>query len=270
MERRKKSRTVGQQGLEHDDGHNEISAPQPIEGLGPAGQILSLSGGGGSSLLSREPEPRFSGGAPPPGGASDSTLLGPDPSPGDGNFKNFIDSQSSAQTSPLLLEGSVGTETGQIERGVLSCGRPPDFLPPEQIAHCAIDDPESNAPVHQTVKGLDPNDPSFCPAAEQTQTSLEEEANDPFAEFRAWRRMVASYALKIRTEGLPALVDELLGRLRDGETQSPVTREEVVSSLTRTITGGTAPKKRVEGQKRTHPYKGRTNHAARRHTMYAR
>jgi hypothetical protein len=126
---------------------------------------------------------------------------------------------------------------------------------------------------HHTVKGLDPNDPSLSPAAEQAQTSFEEEANDPFAEFRAWRRMVASYALKIRTEGLPALVDDLLGRLRDGETQSPVTREEVeevVSSLTRTITGGTAPKKRVEGQKRTHPYKGRTNHAARRHTMYAR
>jgi hypothetical protein len=83
---------------------------------------------------------------------------------------------------------------------------------------------------------------------------------------------VASYALEIRIGVLPASVDNLLRRLRDGDTQSPVTREEVeevVSSLTRTITGGTAPKKRVEGGSRKRTYKSSSNHAARKRTMYA-
>jgi hypothetical protein len=73
--------------------------------------------------------------------------------------------------------------------------------------------------------------------------------------------------------GSPGQVDDLLGRLGDGDTQSPITREEVEemgSSLTRTLKGGTAPKKRVEGKKKKGTYKGRTNRAVRKRTMYAR
>jgi hypothetical protein len=69
---------------------------------------------------------------------------------------------------------------------------------------------------------------------------------------------------------LPAEADDLR-RLRDRGTQSAVMREveDVVLSLTRTILGGTAPKKRVEGRtKRT--YKSRNNHKARKRIMYAR
>jgi hypothetical protein len=84
---------------------------------------------------------------------------------------------------------------------------------------------------------------------------------------------VFSYALEIRTGVFPAQVDDLLGRLRYWDTQSPVTSEEVeevVSSLTRTLTGGTAPKMSIEGKKKKRTYKGRTNRAARKRTMYAR
>jgi hypothetical protein len=78
--------------------------------------------------------------------------------------------------------------------------------------------------------------------------------------------------LKIKTGVLRAQLDDLVRRLRDGNTQSKVTREEVeevVLTLTRTNLGGTAPKKRVEGRtKRTH--KSLTNHEARKRIMYAR
>jgi hypothetical protein len=78
----------------------------------------------------------------------------------------------------------------------------------------------------------------------------------------------------MRTEVLPASVDNLLRRLRDGDTQSPVTCkevevEEVVSALTRTIISCTAPKKRVEGGSRKRTYKSPSNHAARKRTKNA-
>jgi hypothetical protein len=126
---------------------------------------------------------------------------------------------------------------------------------------------------HPSEQGPDPDDLARSPAAEQVYPSSEDEADDPLAQFRAWRRRVASYALKITTGVLPAQVDDLLRRLRDGDTQSPVTREEVeevVSALTRTIMGGTAPKKRVESKKKKRTYNSRSNHAARKRTMYAR
>jgi hypothetical protein len=221
---------------------------------------------------------------------SDLILLGPDPIPRGGHFTVSIDPQPGVQTPPLLLESSVDIEAVGIERGALPCGRPPDFLYPEQVAQCATDDPEMNASEqvesptgdvtcnisdknHPPEQGLEPHDPSSCPAAEQAHASMEEETDDPLAQFRAWRRRVASYALKIRTGVLPVQVDDLLGRLRDGDTQSPVTREEVeevVSTLTRTLIGGTAPKKRVEGKGKKRTKKVRSNHAARKRTMYAR
>jgi hypothetical protein len=71
---------------------------------------------------------------------------------------------------------------------------------------------------------------------------------------------------------LPALVDELHRRLRDGDTQSPVTSEEVeevVSSLIRIISGDMAHKKPVGRRKKRRTYKGRTNHVARMSTMCA-
>jgi hypothetical protein len=127
---------------------------------------------------------------------------------------------------------------------------------------------------HPPEQGENPDDPTCSPAVEQAYPAVEDEADDPLAQFREWRRRVASYSLEIRTGVLPALVDDLLRRLRDGDTQSPVTREEVeevVSALTRTIKGGTAPKKRVEGKSRKkRTYKSRTNHAARKRTMHAR
>jgi hypothetical protein len=129
--------------------------------------------------------------------------------------------------------------------------------------------PDNNHPSEQ---GVDPEDPMCSPATEQVRRSLERGADDPLAQFKAWRRRVASYALNIETGVLPTQVDDLLRRLRDGVTQSPVTREEVeevVLFLTRTILGGTAHKKRVEGRTKR-AYKSRTNHEARKRIMYAR
>jgi hypothetical protein len=60
---------------------------------------------------------------------------------------------------------------------------------------------------------------------------------------------VASYALKIKAGVLPAQIDDLLRRLKNGDTQSPVTREVEGVVLSLTILGGTAPKKRVEGRR---------------------
>jgi hypothetical protein len=77
---------------------------------------------------------------------------------------------------------------------------------------------------------------------------------------------VASCAVQIRTGILPALVDDLLERLTHGDTQSHVKREnvaEMVSSPTRSLTGGTAPKRLFEGRKKKGTNKGRTNHTAR-------
>jgi hypothetical protein len=110
---------------------------------------------------------------------------------------------------------------------------------------------EANDPLdnHQPAEqGTTPNDLLCRPAAEQAQPSLEDEADDPEAQFTAWRRRVASYALEIKAGDSYALVDDLLKRLKDGETQSNVTREEVeavVLTLTETIMGGTAPIKRT-------------------------
>jgi hypothetical protein len=62
---------------------------------------------------------------------------------------------------------------------------------------------------------------------------------------------MASYVIKIRTGVLPVLVDDIHGRLRDGDTIS-VTGEEVeelVSFLTR-ISGGKTPKKCVKSQRK--------------------
>jgi hypothetical protein len=125
---------------------------------------------------------------------------------------------------------------------------------------------------HPEDQGPEPDDPPCCPAAEQAGSPDGDEDDDPLAQFKAWRRRVASYALKIKTGVLPTQVDDLLRRLRGKDTQSPVTREEVeavVSALTRTIMGGTAPKKHVESKKKR-SYKGRTNHVARKRILYAR
>jgi hypothetical protein len=108
------------------------------------------------------------------------------------------------QTSPLLVVGSVGTECAQFERGALSCGTPPDFLHPEQFAHCANNHPVTNAseeqadaPLgeeandlpgnnHPSEQGVDPEDPTCSNATEQAQHTSEEEADDQFAQFKAW------------------------------------------------------------------------------------
>jgi hypothetical protein len=80
--------------------------------------------------------------------------------------------------------------------------------------------------------------------------------------------------LKSKAGDSSAEVDDLLRRLRDGKTQSPVTREEVeevVSTLSRQLLGGTAPKKGDEGKTGNKgAYKGRTNHAARKRITFAR
>nr|ADX60049.1 R2 protein [Kalotermes flavicollis] len=273
---------------EGDEDVFNVLVPPTLGGLEPAGQVHSLSEGETSPLVG-EADPCFMGGTPSAGEASGSTLLGPDPTPADGCSLVRKDLQLSVQTSPLLAVGSVGTESVQFERGVLSCGTPPDFLHPEQFAHCANNDPVLNAseeqvdaPLgeeaddlpdnnHPSEQGVDPEDPTCSPATKQVQPASEEEADDPLAQLKAWRRRVASYALKIETGVFPAQVDDLIRRLRDGDTNSKVTCEEVeevVLSLTRTILGGTAPKKRVEGRtKRT--YKSRNNHEARKRIMYA-
>jgi hypothetical protein len=93
--------------------------PPSLGGLEPAGQVHSLSEGETSPLVG-EADSCFRGGTPSALRASGSTLLGPDPTLADGNFQVREDLQLSVQTSPLLLVGSVGTESVQFERGALS------------------------------------------------------------------------------------------------------------------------------------------------------
>jgi hypothetical protein len=200
-----------------------MTAKLNLKSLGPAGQVPSLSGRVFSPLVG-EQEPCFNsnilGGlgladqVPSLSVAESSQLVGEPEicfnsdtlfskrTPVVVNFTVSFDPQPDAQTSPLLSLSSVGTAAVGFEQGILSCGRLPHFLNPEQIAHCAIDglalnvseqavvpsggencDPDKSHPSEQV---LNPDNSSQIPAAAQVYASSWEEADDPLAQLREW------------------------------------------------------------------------------------
>jgi hypothetical protein len=122
----------------------------------------------------------------------------------------------------------VSIETGEIEREAVLCVRPLNFLQQDQIVQCALDDPKLNVSgeeVEASVgdeaddltegnpeeQGLDPDDPECCPATEQAGYREGDEDDNPFAQFKARRRRVASYTFEKQMGVLPTQLNDILG-----------------------------------------------------------
>ena len=199
---------------------------------------------------------------------------------------------SDETTGSALQDPTLASEGVVTEQGSLSCDSSHIVLLTDQVPQCGTADPilkltvadeadallreETNMPLRENHLPeqdsiLESDDP-VNPATEQADTFiLEGESDDPMAPFKAWRKWVASYALKIKSEILSPELDRLLVRLEDVDNSNHVVREEieaVVDALLNVLKGsGTA---RPSTTKKKRKVGGHSNHASRKRILYAR